>query len=44
MQEHDIKETEDRSAELEPFVWTSRLSFPFTQQLCGDSEKSTELK
>lgn len=44
MQERDKKETEHRSAELKPFVWTSRLAFPFTRKLCGDSEKSTELK
>lgn len=44
MREHDKKETEQRSSELKPFVWTSRLAFPFTRKLCGDSEKSAELK
>lgn len=44
MQERNKKETEPRSAEFKPFVWTIRLAFPFTWKLCGDSEKSTELK
>lgn len=42
MQEHEEKETEHRSAERKPFVWTSRLPFTFTWKFCADSKKSTE--